>query len=263
MAELSLSSEERSVLTETRWFSALSPSSRHDLLRHSELRRFAPGEVISFRGSNTCESYGCLSGAVRIGYTLETGRQLVLTFVRPGIWFGEPGLFDGGECTHDAHAHGETAIMAIAKPDFEAALASNPELCFSIMRLQARHIRELYGALEEVNTLSLGARLARKLQSLVQAHGVPASTEREGRRIDLDLVQEDLAQLVGSCRQRVNFELKHLERSGAIRIDREGLVVCNVNGLMEASAHTRKRRTRVPKTTASDRHQLNGIFRSN
>ena len=50
-------------------------------------------------------------------------------------------------------------------------------------------------------------------------------------RITLQLAQEELAQLLGASRQRVNQELKGMEREGVIRIEPTGLVVCDAAAL--------------------------------
>ena len=51
-------------------------------------------------------------------------------------------------------------------------------------------------------------------------------------RIGLQLAQEELAQLLGASRQRVNQELKSMEREEAIRIEPGGLVVRKRDALM-------------------------------
>jgi CRP/FNR family cyclic AMP-dependent transcriptional regulator len=51
-------------------------------------------------------------------------------------------------------------------------------------------------------------------------------------RIGLQLAQEELAQLLGASRQRVNQELKAMERDEAIRIEPGGLVIRNRARLM-------------------------------
>ena len=51
-------------------------------------------------------------------------------------------------------------------------------------------------------------------------------------RIGLQLAQEELAQLLGASRQRVNQELKSMEREEAIRIEPGGLVIRNRDALM-------------------------------
>ena len=48
----------------------------------------------------------------------------------------------------------------------------------------------------------------------------------------LQLAQEDLAQLLGASRQRVNQELKGFERDGAVRIEPTRLVVLSKEKLL-------------------------------
>ena len=50
-----------------------------------------------------------------------------------------------------------------------------------------------------------------------------------------DLAQEELAQLLGASRQRVNQELKTMEREDIIRIEPGGLVVRNGAALRRIS----------------------------
>ncbi|WP_461195648.1 helix-turn-helix domain-containing protein [Bradyrhizobium sp. UFLA06-06] len=42
----------------------------------------------------------------------------------------------------------------------------------------------------------------------------------------------EIAQLLGSSRQRINKELRQMEREEVIRIECGGLVICNREGLM-------------------------------
>ena len=54
-------------------------------------------------------------------------------------------------------------------------------------------------------------------------------------RIGLALAQEDLAQLLGASRQRVNQELKHFEREGCLRVEPTRLVIVSSDSLLQAS----------------------------
>jgi CRP-like cAMP-binding protein len=228
--EPGLSADEGRAINEWRWFSSLPPSARHDLLRHARVRRYQAGDVISPRGTMTNEWLACARGAVRIGASSAAGKEIVLTYVQPGVWFAGPGLFDGGPSTHEAVAFGETTILSVAQADFAMLLSQSPALCIAVLRLQARHTRELYDALEAVNTLPLRPRLARQLALLAQRHGVPEAGSG-AIRIGIRLPQAELAHLVGSSRQRVNLELKQMERAGVIRVEREGLVICDADAL--------------------------------
>ncbi len=230
-----LTMEERAAINAGRWFSTLSPSLRHDILRCAHAKRFHDGELITARGDAPEEWMACARGAVRVSSTSVTGKQITLTYVEPGIWFGDMALFDGDSRTHDAYAHGDTTLLCVARADFHKILAQHVELFQALLRLQARRIRQLYGLVEDLNTLPLRARLAKQLLHLARSYGVASLADAGEIRIGLQLAQEELAQLLGASRQRVNQELKAMEREGLIRIEPGGLVVRQRTGLMRLS----------------------------
>ncbi|MFM9922888.1 Crp/Fnr family transcriptional regulator [Variovorax sp. H27-G14] len=230
-----LTIEEREAINSGRWFSSLSPSLRHDILRCAFVKRYKDGDLIAARGDPPEHWIACAKGAVRVSSTAVSGKQVTLTYVEPGIWFGDVAMFDGDRRTHDAYAHGDSTILCVARGDFHKILAAHVELYEALMRLQARRIRTLFGLVEDLNTLPLRARLAKQLIHLVRSYGVPNLDDGSQTRIGLQLAQEELAQLLGASRQRVNQELKTMEREGTIRIEPAGLVVLDRAGLMRVS----------------------------
>ncbi|MGJ7526497.1 Crp/Fnr family transcriptional regulator [Variovorax sp. GB1P17] len=230
-----LTIEEREAINSGRWFSSLSPSLRHDILRCSFVQRYKDGDLMAARGDPPERWIACAKGAVRVSSTSVSGKQVTLTYVEPGIWFGDVSMFDGERRTHDTYAHGETTVLCVARADFQKILASHIELYEALMRLQARRIRTLFGLVEDLNTLPLRARLAKQLIHLVRSYGVPNLEDGSQTRIGLQLAQEELAQLLGASRQRVNQELKTMEREGTIRIEPAGLVVLDRSALMRVS----------------------------
>ena len=227
-----LTMEERTAINQGRWFSSLSPSLRHDILRCAHVKRYQDGDLICSRGDPAEQWIACARGSVRVCSTTLTGKQITLTYVEPGIWFGDVAMFDGDRRTHDGYAHGDTTVLCVSKADFHKILAQHVELYEALLRLHARRIRQLYGLVEDLNTLPLRARLAKQLLHLVRSYGVPSLANYGEVRIGLQLAQEELAQLLGASRQRVNQELKSMEREEAIRIEPGGLVVRKRDALM-------------------------------
>ncbi len=232
MDEPILTIEERAAINSGRWFASLSPSLKHDILRCAYVKRYKDADLITARGEPPEEWIACAKGAVRVSSTSISGKQVTLTYVEPGIWFGDVSIFDGDRRTHDAYAHGDSTILCVAKADFKKILAVHAELYEALLRLHARRIRQLYGLVEDLNTLPLRARLAKQLLHLVRSYGVPSLSDASEVRIGLQLAQEELAQLLGASRQRVNQELKSMERENAIRIEQGGLVIRDRNALM-------------------------------
>ena len=145
MDEPILNIDEREAINGGRWFSSLSPSLRHDILRCAYVRRHKDGELLTARGDPPEQWIACAKGAVRVSSTTVSGKQVTLTYVEPGIWFGDVAMFDGDRRTHDAYAHGETTTLNVARADFQKILATHVELYEALMRLQARRIRTLFG----------------------------------------------------------------------------------------------------------------------
>lgn len=227
-----LTIDERAAINSGRWFSTLSPALRHDILRCAYVKRFKDGDLIAARGEAPEEWIACARGAVRVSSTSISGKQITLTYVEPGIWFGDVAIFDGDRRTHDAYAHDNTTILCVARADLRKILTQHVELYEALLRLHARRIRQLFGLVEDLNTLPLRARLAKQLLHLARSYGVPSLSDGGETRIGLQLAQEELAQLLGASRQRVNQELKAMEREDAIRIEPGGLVVRNRDALM-------------------------------
>ena len=235
MHEPILTIDEREAINSGRWFTSLSPSLRHDILRCAYVKRFKDGALIAARGDPPEEWIACARGAVRVSSTSISGKQITLTYVEPGIWFGDVAFFDGEQRTHDAYAHGDTTIVCVARGDFRKILAQHVELYDALLRLHARRIRVLFGLVEDLNTLPLRARLAKQLLHLVRSYGVPNLANGDEIRISLQLAQEELAQLLGASRQRVNQELKSMEREAIIRIEPAGLVICDRPSLLRTA----------------------------
>ena len=167
---------------------------RHDILGCAYVKRYKDGELISAWGDPAEECIACAPGAVRVSSTSLSGKQVTLTYVQPGIWFGDVAIFDGERRTHDAYAHGATTALCVTRGDLRKILSQHVELYEALLRLQSRRIRQLFGLVEDINTLPLRTRLAKQLLYLARSYGGPELTEGRGEvRIGLQLAQEELA----------------------------------------------------------------------
>ncbi|HEY4067584.1 MAG TPA: Crp/Fnr family transcriptional regulator [Burkholderiaceae bacterium] len=224
-----LTIDERSNIDGGSWFSRLSPALREAILARSVVRRLPDGAMLSARGAPADEWCGVAKGAVRVSSVSLSGKQITLTYVEPGTWFGDIALFDGLPRTHDANTHGETTLLGVRKADFKALLGLHTELYEALLRLNCRRLRLMFDAVEDLNTRPLAARLAKQILLLARGYGI---AQGEEIRIGLQLAQEDVAQLLGASRQRVNQELKGFEREGAVRIEPTRLVVLSKEKLL-------------------------------
>lgn len=224
--------EERQAVGAGRWFAALPVLLRHDILSRAVVRRHRHGAACARQGQ-PAEAWMCVArGAVRLSSGDGPGRAHGLAYLKPGHWFGDLALVDGRPHPHDAQAHGETTLLCVPRADFLDLLARHRDLAEALLRLNCGRVRALSGQLDEVVRLPLAVRVARQLRLLLRGYGVP---QGEGRRIGLRLAQEDLAQLLGASRQRVNGALRALERDGIVALDARGIVVRDAAALDRAA----------------------------
>lgn len=227
-----LTIEEQHNIDNGAWFSKLSQTLQRAILSRALVRRLADGNPLASRGTPAEEWCGVARGAVRVSSTSLSGKQVTLTYVEPGTWFGDIALFDGLPRTHDADAHGATTLLAVRKADFKQLLSQHVELYDALLRLNCRRLRLMFDQFEDLNTRPLQARLAKQVLLLAKSYGIEQGEEI---RIGLALAQEDLAQLLGASRQRVNQELKGFEREGAVRVEPARLVVLSRDKLLAIS----------------------------
>jgi len=238
-----LSAQERDTLNRGRWFAALSPSLRHDILRLGRITRYAHGELIAAQGEVTHEWFTCTSGAIRFRRTTAAGKQVTLVYAEPGIWVGEAEVLHGSINTYNAHAHGPTTVLSLDEQSLRSLLLTHPTFGEALLTLQARRMNLIYNIMEDLATLPLRARLAKRLLHLLHRFGLRDMGPGSSRAIGLSLAQDELACLVGGSRQRVNVELKWLEREGMISVRSRGIEVHDAARLQtlvdEASAESR------------------------
>ena len=211
------------------WYASLSAALREDMLARAVVRRVRHGTLLASRGQPAQEWFGIAKGAVRVSSVSPSGRQITLTYARTGVWLGDISLVDGLPRSHDANAQDDTTLAVLRKQDFKELQAAYPELSEALLLLNCRRLRTMFDQVESFATLPLAARLAKQLLEL--AHGF-GKTEGDEIRIGLHLAQEELAQLLGASRQRVNRELKNFERQGALRVEPTRLVVLSKDQLL-------------------------------
>jgi CRP/FNR family transcriptional regulator, cyclic AMP receptor protein len=195
------------------WPSRLPAPLRAALVQRARPRSLKAGQRLYSRSDIADGFYLVKTGAIRVSGVSGGGRETVLDFYGPEVWFGEVSMLDGLPRTHDAYAYGPAALLQLAAGEFEEMLATHPAFAREILRLAGLRMRLLLTALESYSSKPLEHRLANRLLLLAVSFAAP---DERGLKIELQLPQEILAQLIGSTRQRVNQILNAWETDGLV-----------------------------------------------
>src|SRR5262249_28378433 len=117
--------------------------------------------------------------------------------------------------------------MTLPRSAFHDLLDADPHLRDALLAGLARELRRLTGHVEELHFLDLAGRLAKRLSRLAR-EADPVSKEV---RLDWPYTQSALAGMLGGSRQSVNRLLSGLVDSGLVEIERDTLVIHDVDEL--------------------------------
>jgi len=196
------------------------------------VRRFRRGEVIFHQGDPGDSLHIIESGAVKIALPSPEGAEAIIATLRRGDFFGELALLDGAPRSATAAALEATETLVLSREQFRALIETAPGLRDALYAALAHELRRLTGHVEELHFLDLAGRLAMRLARLARDVEPEAGGEV---RLDWPFTQEDLANMIGGTRQSVNRLLSGLVDDGLIRIERDTLVITDVERLARSA----------------------------
>lgn len=206
------------------YFEALGMSEIEQVSREVLELSFARGEVLFLEGEPCRGLYVVESGQVRIFKSSPEGREQVLLVAKPGDSFNDVPVFDGGPNPASASALEEATVYLIPKETVLALLRDCPS-ARAILKLFAARLRHLTMIVEDLSFRSVVGRLAKLLLEMAVVEDGASPVKR--------LTQDEMATMVGSVRDVIGRALRHIEKTGAIKIERQSILVVSPEKLRE------------------------------
>jgi len=193
-------------------FSGLNDS-EHQLLLRVAIRRSYPRHSLLIQESDVGESlYLLRDGRAKVYLSEPDGREVILSILGPGDFFGEMALLDEQPCSANVMTMDACEFFVIGKDDFRRCLAANAGLAANLLKAMSRRLREADQQIESLALKDVQARVQQILRQLAQLE--------EGRLVvPARLTHRDIAGMAGASREMVTRVFRHLEASGFVRVD--------------------------------------------
>jgi len=130
------------LLAETPLFALLDEQERAALAERTEYVHFDPGVTIFRAGEPGDSMYVVRTGEVEIFFKNDTGQRIVLETARPGDFFGEISLLDGGPRTASAIAKTDVEAILVDRNDLDDFLRRSPAAAMDLLAATGRRLRE-------------------------------------------------------------------------------------------------------------------------
>jgi len=196
-------------------------------------RRYRRNETIFQHGDPGDSLYVIEAGAVKIVLPDPEGDEgAIIATLGAGDFFGELALLDGEEHSATAVALEATEALVLRREAFERLVDEDPNLRRALFAGLVGELRRLTYHVGELHFLNLPGRLARRIVRMARESDPAAQGEI---RLSWPFSQSELAAMIGGTRQTVNRLLADFAAEGLILIEKETLVVPDLERLERAA----------------------------
>jgi CRP/FNR family cyclic AMP-dependent transcriptional regulator len=197
-------------------FAALDEESARTLEAAMTTRAVPRGHTVFREGDAGDRLFVILDGKVKIWRAAADGRENLLAVLGAGDMFGELSLFDPGPRTASVSAVTDSRLASLDHDDLRPLLIDRPAVAGQLLRALAQRLRRTNESLADLVFTDVPGRVAKALLDLAEKFG---TEEADGTRVQHDLTQEELAQLVGASRETVNKALSEFASRGWLRLE--------------------------------------------
>jgi len=192
-------------------------------------RRQPRGSLILTQGDEGEALFLIRTGQVKVSVVAEDGREVILSVLGAGSFFGEMALLDDEPRSAHVFAMEESVLLSLRREDFRARLAQSPELGIALLRELSRRLRRADDTITSLMLLDVNGRVAHLLLEMAREEGEAGTT------IARRLTHAAIGQMVGASRETVSRTMRNLVLRNVIAVTRKGITLLDPAALRLAA----------------------------
>jgi CRP-like cAMP-binding protein len=190
-------------------------------------RSYPRNSVILFEDDPGDALYVVVTGLVKVVLIGEDGREVILSVLKEGDFFGEMSLIDDQPRSAHVIAMEDSSLLVLRREDFHKGLREAPGIAVGMLRAMSRRLREADEKIGGLVLLDVNGRVAKLLLSMAD--------ENDGVHVTRRVTHHTIAQMVGSSRETVSRTMRELADSGHIEVTRKAITIRNRAALLSAA----------------------------
>ena len=193
-------------------------------------REYPKGSVILFAADQGDSLYLVASGEVKVVLIGEDGREVVLSVMGEGNFFGEMALLDDEPRSAHVIALQDARLLLLRREDFRSRLRASPDLAIALLRELSRRLRRADDRIGSLVLLDVGGRVADQLLQAADDEGGDIITRR--------LTHHLIGQMIGASRETVSRTMRDFVGRGLIRVTRREIALIDRKTLESVAQRT-------------------------
>ncbi len=192
------------------------------LLTHCHIRKYPLKSTVIFGGEKAETLFFIVRGSVAVMAKEKDGREMILSYLSTGEFFGESGLFETDpERTAWVETRENCDIAECSYKKFKQLLHINPEVLVELTTQLSLRLKNTSKQVTNLAFLDVAGRIAKTLLHLSEQP--TAMSHPEGKQIRI--TRQELGQMAGCSRETVGRVLKLLEDDNIIAAHGKNIVV--------------------------------------
>jgi CRP-like cAMP-binding protein len=214
--------DERELLRTVPIFSDLTDEDISSLGRLSIRKHYPKDTVIFFENEEGDFFFMILDGRIKVTILGDDGREVILSLLGPGDFFGEMALLDNEPRSATAIAVEDSELLSLHRTDFQSVLADKQSITVGLIRVLTSRLRKANHQISTLALLDVYGRVARVIVDMAREEG---RRLKDGRIAFRRATHQEIANRIGTTRETVTRMLKDLERQGLIHVEGKEMVV--------------------------------------
>ncbi len=200
-----------------------------EISKRCSWRKFATGEQILDRQSESCDLYFIVEGRARVVIYSFSGREVTFDDREAGDYFGELAALDGEPRSANVVALEETVVAILSQDGFLQMLMTYPQVTVRILKNLAKIVRISTDRIMDLSTLGANNRVHAELLRLAASN----VEDDNMARISPIPIHGDIASRVSTTRETVARVFSDLTRERILQRDPDALLILDVERLTD------------------------------
>jgi CRP-like cAMP-binding protein len=214
--------DEKELLRSVPLFSELSDVDIASLARLAARRNYPKDTVVFFENEEGDFFFTIVGGRIKVTILGDDGREIILSMLGPGDFFGEMALLDNEPRSATAIAVEESELLSLHRTDFQSVIGDNPAISNALIKVLTARLRRANHQISTLALLDVYGRVARVILDMAKEEG---RRLKDGRIAFRRATHQEIANRIGTTRETVTRMLKDLERQGLVKVEGRELVL--------------------------------------
>ena len=203
-------------------FSELSDDDLREILKLAMRQVYKKDNMVLIEEEIGSTMFIILDGRVKISRISDDGREVILSILSEGDFFGEMSILDGQNRSANVVTLDDSKIMIIRREDFLQMLHDYPQIAINLLKELAGRLRRSDAQIKSLSLQNATGKVASTLLRIADDSGKIHLGQVEIPRLP---PQQDLANMAGTSRETISRVLKALTKQGYLKKEGSRLII--------------------------------------